>query len=131
MILHERKRGRPTPIAPPGYVTIRDAAERAGASYSTVYRAVTSGVVGGKQQGHNGPWFVLESGIAEIAGALEKGDPVDDRHAVMLRPTPERYARWERAAGKDRVSTWVAGLADAASSRAGGTRRKAPARGAK
>jgi hypothetical protein len=38
-----------------------------------------------------------------------------DRKAVMLRPDLDRYAAWERAAGKRAVSTWLGDLADAAS----------------
>lgn len=111
------RRGRPSPTPPPNYLTIKRAAELAGASYSTVYRAAVEGVVKTKQVGSSR--FVHESSVDKIREALEAvgGRHADGRVAVYLRPAQERYERWARAAGaaKQKVSSWVASLADAAS----------------
>ena len=112
----QKTRGRPRPIPPPGYLTIKSAADALDASYSTVYRAVQDKLVRSKQQGSTR--FVLEVDLTKIRTALDAPHAAahaDGRKAVYLRPDLERYERWERAAGQDKVSTWVAGLADAAS----------------
>lgn len=112
------RRGRPRPTPPPGYLTIKEAADEADASYSTVYRMIQADQVEWKRQGST--WFVLAADVEKIRGALEAtGEQSDDRKAVMLRPNRERYDRWEKAAGPNkRVSTWVAELADEASAKA-------------
>ena len=105
------KRGRPPAAAPRGRVTLQQAAELAGVSYASAHRRVSDGVVPSERD---------ESGVVTIARndvRLIKLRPAADtnRHAVMLRPTNERYAAWERAAGDNPVSQWLMELADMAS----------------
>lgn len=109
------KRGRPEPIAPAGYVTIKRAAELAEASYSTVYKYIDKKIIRGMKS--DGAWFVREVDVKKIRENMDARGEGDGRHAVMLRPDDERYERWENAADAagQKVSTWVAGLADAAS----------------
>ena len=104
------KRGRPPAAAPRGRVTLQQAAELAGVSYSAVYRRVTGGELPSQRDA---------SGVVTIARRdvrlIKLREPAgDDRKAVMLRPDLERYAAWERAAGDKPVSVWLGELADAA-----------------
>lgn len=91
-------------------MTLQEAARLAGVSYASAYRRVTAGVVPSERD---------ESGVVTIARRdvrLIKLRPAADnsRRAVMLRPSNERYAAWERAAGDKPVSRWLMELADAA-----------------
>ena len=105
------KRGRPRAAAPRGRVTLQVAADLAGVSYASAHRRVADGVVRSERD---------ESGVVTIARndvRMIKLRPAADtnRHAVMLRPTNERYAAWEHAAGGKPVSVWLGDLADKAS----------------
>ncbi len=51
--------------------------------------------------------------LIQLRPSVDAADP--KRHAVMLRPTNERYAAWERAAEDKPVSVWLMELADKAS----------------
>jgi hypothetical protein len=109
------ERGRPPAEAPAHYVSMSDAVRITGVAYATVYRHVMSGKVRSRQE-DNGVRFVLRSDLPKIQKTVRVAD--GDRHAVMLRPERERFDRWAIAAKKagheDRVSSWLAELADRA-----------------
>lgn len=106
-----RPRGRPAAKAPPGRVTIRQAAKLAGVSYQVVQRRIAAGIV---------PVERDESGVVTIARgdvrliqAREEADPARaDSEAVTVRAVPERMAHWRRAAGDTPMSVWLGELAD-------------------
>jgi hypothetical protein len=101
--------------APKGFVTIADAAERAGVSAATVRRAIEAGEVRHRREG----WSIFVD--ARDIGAIEiktRGQEGADRVAVMVRPVRERYEAWARAAGNQKVSAWLGELADRAAKRA-------------
>jgi hypothetical protein len=106
-----RPRGRPPAEAPRGRLTLQEAAELAGVSYSLVYRRVQDDEVPSESDA---------SGVITIARRdlklLTKRPKADTKtHAVMVRPELEQYAAWERAAGDKAVSAWLEELADEAS----------------
>ena len=80
-------------------------------SRSAAYRRIESGVV---------PACTERDGVITIARRdvrlIQSREPAagDGRKAVMLRPDLGRYAAWERAAGDQLVSVWLAKLADIA-----------------
>lgn len=96
--------------APPGRMTLQQAADLAGVSKSAVKRRVAAGVVPVRTE----PDGVVTIARRDIKLIVPREPADDDRHAVMLRPTLERYAAWERAAGAKPVSVWLGELADAA-----------------
>lgn len=106
--------GRPRATAPRGRVTLERAAEMSGLSRATVHRRCVDGTV---------PYRTEPDGSLSIAQRdvrlLKPREPSDGdatgRRAVMLRPTVERYAAWERAASARPVSVWLGELADQAS----------------
>jgi hypothetical protein len=98
--------------APPGRVTMEQAAELAGVSKSAVQRRIADGTV---------PARTEPDGVVTIARGdvklIEPREPADDtRKAVMVRVPLDRYKLWARAAKARRipVSTWLAELADQA-----------------
>lgn len=97
--------------APRGRLTLHDAAELAGVSYSLVYRRVTAGEVP-SQRDASGVITVARRDL-KLLGKQPKADT--DRRAIMLRPDLERHAAWKRAAGDKPVSVWLGELADKAS----------------
>ena len=104
-------RGRPAAQAPRGRLTLQEAAERAGVSYSLVYRRVEAGDVPSERN---------DSGVITVARRdltlLAKRPKADtETRAVMVRPALDQYAAWEHAAGDRAVSAWLAELADRAS----------------
>lgn len=93
--------GRPAFIAPDGWVTIQDAADRRGVSYSVVYRHVKQDEVHWKQLA-NGVILVDENDLKYIA---KHEPPADrDRIPVQLSPNPRRHKAWTRAARKAGVT---------------------------
>lgn len=81
-------------------------------SKSTVVRRVQAGAVPSRKE-PDGTITIARSDV----DLIQPREPAasDGRKAVMLRPDLERYAAWERAAGDQPVSSWLARLADAAS----------------
>jgi hypothetical protein len=92
-------------------VTLQEAAELAGVSYSLVYRRVEDSEVPSERDA---------SGVITVARRdlklLAKRPKADSKtHAVMVRPELEQYAAWEPAAVGRAVSAWLEELADRAS----------------
>lgn len=83
--------GRPSIVAPKGFVSVADAAARRGVSYSVAYRHVKSGAVRSQQE-PSGVLLVDERDLALIS----KHEPPKDREriAVQLSPTPKRHRAW-------------------------------------
>jgi len=98
--------------APPGRVTMAEAAELAGVSRSAVQRRIADGTV---------PARTEPDGVVTIARGdvklIEPREPADDTRKAVMVPVPlARYRLWKRAAKARRipVSTWLAELADQA-----------------
>jgi hypothetical protein len=93
--------GRPATVAPAGYVSIADAMERTGCSYSVVYRHVRDSLVHWRQE-ENGTYFVWERDLDKI----RKHEPPADRERipVQLAPDRERHRAWTRVAKARRIS---------------------------
>lgn len=108
---HER--GRPPEVAPPGFVTIKQAAEQASVSYATAYRAVVRDHVRYQQEANGTIYIVL--------GDVSKIKPVKRKRAkkpsVTIRTEPDRMKRWEAVAGDRSVGDWLGELADKAVAR--------------
>lgn len=103
--------GRSRAAAPRGRVTLEQAAELAGVSKSAVQRRVAAGAVPARTE----PGGFVTIARRDVRRIVPREPAAGDgRRAVMLRPSLERYAAWERAAGDQRVSTWLAELADRA-----------------
>jgi hypothetical protein len=106
---------RTSVIAPKGYLTIAEAAARAGGITAThPRRAIEAGTVRHQRDG----WaiFIDVRDIGEIE-LKTRGQEGADRVAIMLRPARDRYELWERAAGDEPVSVWLGKLADRAAKR--------------
>jgi hypothetical protein len=91
-------------------VTLAEAAEIAGVSKSAVVRRVAAGIVPARTE----PDGVVTLRRRDVRLIVPRSPADDRRVAVMLRPNAERHAAWARAAGDERVSAWLARLADAA-----------------
>ncbi len=111
---------RPLAVAPPGHVTIIEAAEILGLSYSGVYQHIERT----DYQIDAGVIMIPRRDLKKIKGALRKPGIVHDR--VTIRPTPEEIKRWETAAklatDADQhasVPQWMRALANAAAARLG------------
>lgn len=109
------ERGRPPEVAPPGRVTIAEAAELAGVSYATVYRHVKRGDVR-SEQAENSVIYVVRADV----GKLQPEKRVRSKKpSVTVRLDPARLKRWEAAAGRGRsLSEWLGELGDRAAARA-------------
>lgn len=104
--------------APPGHITIEEAAERLELSYSGVYRHLEKVRV---ERSERGTIYIRSTDLPKIRAALRK--PSDaERRAIAVRAPSERVARWEQfilrhtPAGEDPipVSRWLQELADKA-----------------
>jgi hypothetical protein len=113
---------------PDGYVTIADAADEAEVSYSTVYKLATAEKIRTKQSGAHAPIYVRRDDVKKIRSLMRAPSDDEPRVAVQVRVPKERYQRWEQAArsaarqagapaSSARVSSWLAGLADVASTK--------------
>lgn len=87
--------GRPTVVAPDGYLSMREVALRSGCSYSVVYRHVSTAAVRW-QRGSSGAILVDERDLKLI----RKHEPPKDRDRipVQLAPSTARHQAWARAA---------------------------------
>lgn len=95
MSKNETNAGRPTHVAPTGWVTLKDAAAQRGVSYSVVYRHVKANEVRW-QQLTNG---VLLVRVDDLARITKHEAPKDrDRIPVQLAPSAKRHRAWTRAA---------------------------------
>ena len=119
----KQKPGPKPETAPPGYVTIEQAAEKLELSYSGVYRHLDKVKT---SRSERGTIYIRSTDLAKIRNALRK--PADgDRRAIAVRVPAERLARWEQAilrktpAGEEpiAVSRWLSELGDAAANEAG------------
>lgn len=104
-----RNRRRGKVEAPPGHVSLGEAAAITGLSLTAVWRRVSSGEVPADESSE-----ILAIAADDIALIKPRNKGKDPRRAVFLRPRPERYAAWARVAGDKPVSTWLGELADAA-----------------
>lgn len=110
------KPGRPALIAPAGYVTIERAAEILDVSYSTVYKRIHAHGCAVELAFGSGGTFLRRDQLGTLKSE-RRASSDDARHAVQVRPSLERYKKWERAAGAKPVSTWLGELADKAVAR--------------
>lgn len=119
----KQKPGPKPETAPPGHLTIEDAAEKLDLSYSGVYRHLDKVRT---VRSERGTIYIRSGDLAKIKNALRK--PADgDRRAVAVRVPAERLARWEQAilrktaAGEEpiAVSRWLQELGDKAAEAAG------------
>ena len=110
------KPGRPALVAPPGYVTIERAAELLDVSYSTIYKRIHAHGCAVELAFGSGGTFIRRDQLGELKSE-RRASSDEDRHAVQVRPSLERYRKWERAAGDKPVSTWLGDLADKAVAR--------------
>lgn len=107
--------GRPPEVAPAGHVTINDAAELAGVSYATVYRAVKGKRVR-SSQAENGVIYVSRADVGKLR-------PVEreraDKPSVTVRLADEaQLKKWQRAAGGGQsLSRWLMELGDKAAAK--------------
>lgn len=111
---------RPPAVAPPGHVTLVEAAEILDVSYSTVYRhhELTE-----FQQDASGVITIPRKELGKIREALRQ-PASGERKAITLRVDAEDYERWERTIARTReepvsVPRWLTELAGAAAKRAG------------
>lgn len=104
--------GRPPEVAPAGRVTIADAAEMAGVSYATVYRAVKSGRVR-STQAENGVIYVVRGDVAKLRPRERERA---NKPSVTVRLADlGQLERWQRTAGAGKsLPDWLRKLADAA-----------------
>lgn len=107
--------GRPPEVSDERHVTIADAAELAGVSYATVYRAVKGKRVR-SSQAPNGVIYIARGDVGKIR-------PVEreraDKPSVTVRLADEaQLKRWQRAAGQGRsLPDWLRELADRAAAK--------------
>lgn len=102
-------RGRPTAKAPVGRVTLQQAADIAGVSYSTAYRRIVSESIP-HDRGEDGTISILRSDARKIRA--RKADP-EGRPAYMVRPDPSTDKGFKiaaKAAGDVPVSRWLLDL---------------------
>jgi hypothetical protein len=90
-----------------------DAAEIAGVSYATVYRAVQAETVR-SEQAPNGVITIARADVRKIRKRkLAKREVV----AIMVRPKIKQWKRWKRAAGDSSITAWLVALADKAAAK--------------
>jgi hypothetical protein len=115
------KAGRKPATAPPGRLTLQQVADGAGLTRARVQQLVDQGKLAAELE--NGAWTVARDDAATVR--RQEPRPRRDVKATMVRSTPERYARWAKAAGDKPVSVWLAELADAACDVSGAGARRA------
>jgi hypothetical protein len=103
---------RPTYQAPPGRLTLRDAAEMLEISYHVAYTRLTDTANPIPYKRDGTIYTIAEEDLGSLA--RQKSAPQDKRIPVMNRVSRERYAAWERAAGDKPISTWLGELGDRA-----------------
>lgn len=101
---------RPTYQAPPGRLTLADAAKCLGISYHVAYTRLTT--LGVEHERDGNIYTIAEEDLGELD--RQKVEPKDKRVAVAVRVARDRHKAWERAAGDKAVSTWLAELGDQA-----------------
>lgn len=121
--MSNKRTTRPPAVAPPGHVTLVEAAEILNVSYATVYRhrERTS-----YTQDDSGVITIPRKELGKIREALRQ-PAQGERKPVMVRVPHEDFERWElaiQATTKDgdeppTVSRWLAELGNAAAKRAG------------
>lgn len=107
--------GRPPTQAPPGWVTVADAAEIRGVSHQVVRRFIFADEVHW-QRLDNGVYFVLEEDLGYIVKREVAGDR--SRIPVSLAPNRDRHKLWLREARRRKFATvnaFAAALLDEAS----------------
>lgn len=105
--------GRPPTEAPPGMLTIQQAADEAGVSYSTAYRHVQNKTVRSRQE-PNSSIFVYAQDVPKI-GKRPRGER--PRDYITLQPDERTSRAWQKAAtkaGAASVSAWLIKLANGA-----------------
>lgn len=115
---------RPPAVAPAGRLTVQEAADALGMSYSGVYRHVTAGTVECVRDA-SGVITIARADLQKIKRAQRK-PAAGDKRGIFLRPSAESVERWEKAiaattkAGAEppKLSRWLSDLADAAARRA-------------
>lgn len=109
-------KGRPPSESSAGWVTIRDAAERCGVSYSTAYRAVVTNKIVRSRQAPNGVRLIDVRDLSLIVAHAPTPTDQRPRVSVWLTPDTGRYASWAAAAEARGLSVhdWIKRLADRA-----------------
>lgn len=119
----KQKPGPKPETAPAGHLTIEEAAEKLGLSYSGVYQHLDCVRT---TRSDRGKIYIRSTDLSKIKNALRK--PADgDRRAIAVRVPAERLARWEQTilrktpAGEEPmpVSRWLQELGDAAAEASG------------
>jgi hypothetical protein len=103
---------RPTYQAPPGRLTLREAAEQVGIKYHVAYTRLNDPSLPIPHERDGNIYTIAEQDLGMLV--RDRGGPQDKRIAVMNRVSPERHAAWKRAAGDKAVSTWLGELGDKA-----------------
>lgn len=119
----QKRTTRPPAVAPPGHVTLVEAAEILDVSYSTVYRHLERTKFA---QNDSGVITIPRKELAKIRESLRQPS-TGERKPIMVRVSHEDHDRFERTIvaltpeGRDPVpvSRWLAELGAAAAKKAG------------